>query len=466
VTLTFLTNDTIVAIATPPGKGGIGVIRLSGPKAAEALTKVFRGRREVSRFESHRLYRGRFLHPETEELLDEGLAVWMRAPHSFTGEDVVEVQVHGGPLLLSHLLETFVQLGLRPAEPGEFTRRAFLNGKMDLLQAEAVAELIHAGSEAALKNAKAQVAGRLSGDVRILRERLVRLLAQVEAAIDFPEEDIETDSREAILRELRAIRAVLGEWLERFALGRLLREGVRLALIGRPNVGKSSLLNRLLGEERAIVHHRPGTTRDLVEGAVSLGGVLFQVFDTAGIRVGEEEVEQEGMRRSRKAAAEADLTLWVLDGSDSLREEDRLILTDLPEKVLVVANKRDLGTAVSGFPVAWQIPQALLERPWVRVSAVTGEGMDELKRRIMAEVGLDALEGKAQACLNNARHRRALVEGNTALSRAESALTGSLPAECLAADLRAGAAALGALLGAVSSEDILDKIFAEFCVGK
>lgn len=465
-TLSLMANDTIVAVATPPGAGGIGVVRCSGPQAAAALAKVFRGKTPVAAFASHRLYRGRFLDPVTEETLDEGLAVWMKAPRSYTGEDVVEWQVHGGPLLLARLLEVLVREGLRPAEAGEFTRRAYLNGKLDLLQAEAVAELIHAKSEAALRNAKAQLEGRLSHEIGLVREQLIGLLARVEAAIDFPEEDIEIVSRDAVAGEIRTISAVLRTWLERFALGRLLREGVRLALIGRPNVGKSSLLNRLVGEERAIVHPSPGTTRDVVEGSLHLNGVLFQVFDTAGIREGQEDIEREGIRRSERVAGQADLTLWVLDGSQALGEEDRAIAGRLSGKVLPVANKSDLKIASEGFPEAWQISRPLLEMPWVRISAKTGYGADELLARIQAELGLESQAGRAHAALNNARHRQALEDGLAALARAELALRDRLPMECLAADLNQAAAALGALLGTVSTEDVLSRIFAEFCVGK
>ncbi len=459
-------TQTIVAIATPPGKGGIGILRLSGPGAADALARIYRGKAEVVQFKSHQLYLGRFLHPKTEELLDKGMAVWMRAPHSYTGEDVVEIHGHGGPLLLNRFLEVFLEMGLPLAEPGEFTRRAYLNGKMDLLQAEAVAELIHAQSEAALKNARAQLEGRLSNQVRGMRERLLLLLSRVEAAIDFPDEHIEILSNKSTLAELAAIQEELRRWLEQFALGRLIREGVRLVLVGRPNVGKSSLLNRLLKEDRAIVHHQPGTTRDVLEGTLHLGGVHFQVFDTAGIREGKEEVEREGIRRSQRAASQADLTLWVLDGSQALGEEDRNIGEALTGPVLPVANKSDLGREALAFPRDWSLFGPLFNKGWISLSALNGEGMADLEKAILKEIGLEAWEVRGQAYLNNARHRQALADGRVALTRAGQALAGGLPAECIAADLRAGTQALGSIVGEISPDEVLSKIFADFCIGK
>ncbi len=462
----WLANDTIVAIATPPGEGGIGILRLSGPRAPEVVQQVYRGGQEVADFQSHRLYAGRFLHPQSEEVLDHGLTVWMRAPRSYTGEEVIELHAHGGPLILNQLLEVFLAQGLRLAEPGEFTRRAFLNGKLDLLQAEAVGEMIHAKSEAALRNAKAQLSGRISGEIQGMRERVIKLLSRVEAAIDFPEEDIEILSPLEMRTEVEALRGALQSWLDKFQLGRLLREGVRLALIGRPNVGKSSLLNRLLGEDRAIVHERPGTTRDVVEGWMSLKGVGFQVFDTAGIRQTLGEVEREGIRRSRSTADQADLVLWLLDASAPLTEEDRAIAAALPPKVLTVGNKMDRGIFQRRFPEPWQFPAPMLEKDWLLISAKTGEGLEPLKDRILMEVGLGALGERSHAYLNNARHREALSAGLQGLKRAELALLECLPAECLAADLRLAANALGALLGEVTTEEILDRIFSDFCIGK
>jgi tRNA modification GTPase len=462
----IIQDDTIVAIATPPGEGGIGILRLSGPKAPKVLSLLYRGPRKVEDFESHRLYQGKFIDPRTEELIDEGLAVWMRAPHSYTAEEVVELHAHGGPLILNQLLELCLQESLRIAEPGEFTRRAFLNGKLDLLQAEAVGEMIHAKSEAALRNARAQLEGRLSDEVEQLRERLLFLLARVEAAIDFPEEDIELMESPRTLGEVEAVETILKAWLEKFHLGRLVREGVKLALVGRPNVGKSSLLNKLLGEDRAIVHVSPGTTRDVIEGWMTLGGVSFQVFDTAGIREGEGEVEREGILRPKRVAAGADLTLWVLDASSPLTEEDRQIALSLTGSTLLVGNKSDLGIRSQILPNDWAFSGKGVRREWLFTSAHNGDGIEALRQALFESVGLQALQERAESFLNNARHLSAVRGALEALRRAKQALVEGLPAECVASDLQAATHSLEALLGRISSEDVLDKIFSEFCIGK
>lgn len=458
--------DTIVALATPNGEGGIGVLRLSGSRAPEALARMFRGSRPVSAFESHHLYLGKFIEPGSDEILDKGLAVWMRAPRSYTGEEVVELHAHGGPLVLNRLLAVLLGMGLKPAPPGEFTRRAFLNGKLDLLQAEAVGEMIHAKSEAALRNAQAQLEGRLSRQVEALRERLIFLLARVEAAIDFPEEDIELIAAEQTLEEIGRMESLLQEWREKFDIGRLLREGVKVALVGRPNVGKSSLLNALLGEERAIVHDSPGTTRDVIEASWEYQGVLFQLFDTAGIREGVGEVEQEGIRRSKLTAARADLSLWLLDVSAPLVPEDLALGSALQGQVLVVGNKVDRGILTQSFPEGWRPAFSPSASEWRFISAKTGEGLQGLKEGILRAVGIAADELRTHAYLNNARHAAAIQDACASLARARDALKKALPAECAAADLRQTALALEALLGKVSQEDILDRLFSSFCVGK
>ncbi|HEX5032976.1 MAG TPA: tRNA uridine-5-carboxymethylaminomethyl(34) synthesis GTPase MnmE, partial [bacterium] len=424
-------NETIVALATPPGEGGIGILRLSGPKAPTLAAQVWRSRQPFSDFETHRLYHGSFLDPETQQALDSGLAVWMRAPHSFTGEEVVEFQLHGGPWLLHRALEIFLKLGARAAEAGEFSRRAFLNGKLDLLQAEAVADLIHAQSEAALRNARAQLEGRISTEVEAMRERLLTAAARIEAAIDFPEEDLELAQAPQTDAELAALESELGVWLEKFQVGRLLREGIKVALVGRPNVGKSSLLNRLLREERAIVHDSPGTTRDVIEASAHWGGVAFQLFDTAGIRAGEEEVEREGIRRSRLTAEKADLVLWLLDASEPLQKEDLDLGRSLKGRVLMVGNKMDLEKAGRRLPL-WDKPPGSEAWPLLPVSAQEGRGIEELKSALLQSAGLKAWREREHAYLNNARHQAALLRALEALAQARAALASGLAWECLA----------------------------------
>jgi tRNA modification GTPase len=484
-------DDTIVAIATPPGEGGIGILRLSGPQAPAALVRLWRGRASVPDFQSHHLYLGDLIEPATGEVLERALVVWMKAPRSYTGQEVIEIHAHGGPLLLNRLQEVLVQAGLRVAEPGEFTRRAYLHGKMDLLQAEAVGAMIHANSEAALRHARGQLAGRVSQEVGAVRAELIDLLARLEAAIDFPEEDIEILQPRQTQAAIASLQGQLKRWLEKFQLGRLLREGVRVALVGRPNVGKSSLLNRLLQEDKAIVHHEPGTTRDVVEGWLELEGVAFQLFDTAGIRQGSEAVEQAGIVRSRRVMENSDLILWVVNVSEPLTEEDRAIVTGFsehppptpnplssadetiraaggprPATLLVVGNKADLPVVAQRLPADWPLPAGLVGREWLLVSARSGERIEGLKRALVEAAGVRALSDQSHSYLNNARHREAIQGAHTALTRAASALTGALPPECVAADLREALAQLEALLGEVSHEEILDKVFAEFCLGK
>lgn len=454
-------QDTIAAIATPVGEGGIGVLRLSGPKGPDAVQALWRGSPDLDSMESHRLYLGHLVHPETQAQLDRVLVVRMRAPRSYTGEEVVEIHAHGGPLLLANILQALLTQGLRPADPGEFTRRAFLNNKMDLLQAEAVAELIHAKGEAALHNAQAQLQGRLSGKIAHARDALLRNCAQIEAAIDFPEEDLEWISGDQLSLELGNLERELETWLEKFHTGRLLREGLRIALVGRPNVGKSSLLNRLLNEERAIVHESPGTTRDLVEGWVQWEGVPVQLFDTAGIREAADAVEQEGVRRSRRAAESADLVLWVLDASQELSPDDLEIGQWISGKIITVANKTDLSPSPS-----WSSRDLSRNEAPLLVSARHGLGIAELKAEILNKVGLQGLREKEFAYLNNARHQDALRQGLEAIRRARRALFDKVPLELPAADLRTASQAMEALLGKVHSEDILGEIFSHFCIGK
>lgn len=462
----YFSQDTIVAVATPPGEGGVGIIRISGPQAPQALGALIRGTPPIQRWESHRLYYGSWVDPATGQELDQGLSVWMRAPRSFTGEEVVELQAHGGPLILNRLLEALLQQGLRVAEPGEFTRRAFLNGQMDLLQAEAVGEMIGAKSELALTNAQRQLSGRISSEVAGLRDRLIGLMARLEAAIDFPDEDIEILSETQINEELDQVLGTLRQWEGQFSLGRLLRDGVQLALVGRPNVGKSSLLNRWTGEDRAIVHASPGTTRDTIEGRLSLGGVHCRLVDTAGIRHQAEAVEAEGIARTQRSLAQADWTLWVVDLSQPWNDEDQALANRLRGPTLLLGNKCDLEPALFEPPEElWQSHSTLHSR-WFRLSAKTGVGLAELERELIELLGLGTLAEHSQAYLNNSRHRQALVGAREALDHGQAALDQGLPPECVAADVRAAADHLQALLGEVDSEAVLDRIFSEFCLGK
>ena len=452
--------DTIVAPATPPGEGGVGIIRLSGPRAAELLGAVFRGRVAAAAMVSHHLYHGRLCRADGTAL-DDVLAVVMRAPRSYTGEDVAEVHCHGGSLLLRSALDLFLAGGARLARPGEFTQRAFLNGRLDLTQAEGVAALIGARSEQAARAAMAHLDGRLSTCLHQYTDALRELLTLLEAHIDFPDDDLGAFDRAALSRRALAIRSEMAELLETFDTGRALREGVSVLILGRPNVGKSSLLNALLGEARAIVTDIPGTTRDTVEEQLVLGGIPLRLVDTAGVRDTTDPIEQEGVRRARVKAEAADLVLLVIDQSQPLTAEDRMaIALAPPQRTVLVRNKSDLPQCcadadLDGFPRQ------------VAVSAKAGAGLAALQA-----VLVDFFAGAAGASLEGGvvlterRHREALLAALAAVDRLLAASDSRQPLECQAMELREALAALGQITGETTPDDVLEQIFSRFCIGK
>ncbi|HHX73866.1 MAG TPA: tRNA uridine-5-carboxymethylaminomethyl(34) synthesis GTPase MnmE, partial [Firmicutes bacterium] len=375
-------EDTIAAISTPPGEGGIGIVRISGPAAFAIGKKVFVFGVKTQEPHSHRLYYGHVTDPQSGVQIDEALIAFMRAPRTYTREDVVEINCHGGIMPLAKTLEVVLACGARLAEPGEFTQRAFLNGRIDLAQAEAVIQIIRAKSETAMELGLKQLKGQLSREVKTLRGRLLALLAHVEASIDFPEhQDVEEMTRERLLAETEYCLEQTERLLATAAQGRILREGLKTAIIGLPNVGKSSLLNALLREQRAIVTAIPGTTRDVLEENINLGGILLTVIDTAGIRATEDEVERLGVERSHEALAEADLVLFVLDSSCGFRDEERELLQAVGDRpCIVVANKTDL--LVDRETALQAIAAAIAPRPLVPMSLVAGEGLDVLEKTI------------------------------------------------------------------------------------
>ncbi len=457
---TMQETDTICAIATAPGEGGIGIIRISGSDAVKVASVVFRPHRgRPFARASHRLQYGRVIDPATGESIDEALMSVMRAPGTYTREDVVEINCHGGMMPLSRTLRLVVTAGARQAEPGEFTKRAFLNGRIDLSQAEAVMDVIRAKTDLAHKAAEEQLLGGLSREIALLRDRLLALMASVEAAIDFPEEDIETTSGSALMDGIAGAMSMIDEMLATAGCGRLLREGFGTAIVGRPNVGKSSLLNSLLRQDRAIVTDVPGTTRDVLEEYLNIAGAPLRILDTAGIRHSHDVVEQEGVRRTLGAIAKADLVLIVLDGAQEMTAEDRRVLDEVgPKPAVIVINKADLPRRFG-----------TLEHPGrqVSVSCRTGAGLNELRDAVSTVVlsgTVTARSGHSWAV--NQRHNNALQQAKESLMRVQTAVREGISPEFVAVDLRAALDQLGIIIGATYTEDILEKIFNEFCIGK
>lgn len=448
-------GDTIAAIATPPGEGGVAVIRISGERAISIANKVFSG--DVPSFASHTAHFGRVLDSQGG-VLDHALLIVFREGRSYTGETTVELQGHGGALISRRVLERVLEAGARPASPGEFTYRAFVNGKLDLVQAEAVQELIHAKNELAVTSASGRLEGQLSKRVADFQERLTALAAILEAWVDFPEEGLEFTSEDQMVEDLIALQAEIQRLADTYHDGRLIHEGLALALIGCPNVGKSSLMNALLERERAIVTHVAGTTRDVVEDEWRFNGLHVRLIDTAGIREVDEIVEQEGIRRSRQAMTRADRVLFVLDASRGLGPEDEQLMAELPrDKTIVVWNKVDLPAA--------SLPDLSFPHV-VRLSAKTREGVEALKICLDKALWTQGPPSKEEVVLTSVRHRRALVASVESMERVIQGLNEGVSPEFLTMDIREALKALSGIMGRDVTEDILSSIFATFCVGK
>ena len=488
-------DDTIVAIATPAGRGGIGVVRLSGPNARKIALPMLRLKHPL---EPGRAVFGELIEPcradsvdrlpasvinsaklidapplaETaspivkrtresiphEQRIDEVVVTYFARPHSYTTDDIVEISAHGSPVILRHMIELCTSAGARLAEPGEFTMRAFLNGRIDLTQAEAVRDLIEAQTLYQAKISAQQLEGALSRQLQPIKQKLVESIAVLEAGIDFADDDVAVLPDADILVRIAAVRAPLAQLADSFAYGKIVHEGLTLAIVGRPNVGKSSLFNRLVERERAIVTATPGTTRDLVSETVSLGGIPLQLVDTAGIRQALDEAESIGIRKSMEALADADLVLVVLDSSRPIANEDHELIRQTKDRpTIVVANKCDL-------PVG-QRPGISREEAGVRVSALTGEGIAELRAEILRHIGGDNVQTEA-GFLTNMRHQNLVRESLVALDCSASAVAGKVPHEMLLLDLYSALRPLDAITGATTNDDILNLIFSTFCIGK
>ena len=455
-------EDTIAAVATPAGEGGVGIVRVSGPEAERIASVLFvRAEGKNGRLKSHMLHYGTIQEPKSEKILDQVLLTIMRKPRSYTGEDVVEVHCHGGVFVVRRILGLILAQGVRHAEPGEFTKRAFLNGRLDLAQAEAVLDLIAARTEKGADLALSQVKGEFSNWIGNLREQLLDILAQVEAAIDFPEEEIELLERRALVAKIDALRSRISVILSTYEWGRLLREGARVCICGRPNVGKSSLFNALLGEERVIVTPIAGTTRDVIEESINLNGLPVVLSDTAGIRDATDDVERIGVKLSREQLEKADAVVVVLDGSTALTDADRVILSSTTKKIgLIAVNKSDLELKVDGE----HVQQIVGEKEIVTVSATEGYGIQEL-RKSLREIILP-MDIEVPFVLTNVRHKSALSRGTKALADAAVALDEAQPPELVAVPLQQAKESLEEVVGLIQNDDVLELIFSKFCIGK
>lgn len=457
-------GDTIAAISTPPGRAGIGIIRISGKDAVKIAALLFRSPRgqALSSFRPRYLHYGFIVDPEGEKRVDEVLLSYMPAPRSYTAEDVVEINCHGGFYATRRVLELVLKAGARLAEPGEFTKRAFLNGRLDLAQAESVMDIIDARTDKGLSVAVRQLEGKLSGRLRGCMDRLLSLLAHIEASIDFPEYDIPELAPERIGEECRLVLREIEDLLATARTGRIYREGVETVIVGKPNVGKSSLLNALLREQRAIVTELPGTTRDVIEEYLNVKGVPLKIIDTAGIREAKDLVEQIGIEKAKEYLQRADLILFVVDVGQGITEEDEEIISFLSgRKCIVVINKIDIKEPDPEF--LRRLPPGC---PVVRISVLENRGLEELEDTILRMVVDENIDPVSDVVVSNLRHQQALEKARRHLQEVLAGLENGEDLDLLAIDLRAAWESLGEITGETIDESIVDQIFSQFCIGK
>ncbi len=456
-------NDTICAVSTPRGTGAIAIIRISGSDCFAMIKKIFRGKKKIEAVGHAAITHGDIVHPVSNDILDDVLISKFVRPNSFTGEDIIEINCHGGAYIVQEIMSLVLEQGARLAEPGEFTKRAFINGKMDLLQAESIADVIEAQTKLGLKYARQQLSGVLSQKLVDLRQRLMKQLGLLEIELDFSDEDIEFANRSDLVNNIEELVSEIEKLLRSFKFGKILREGVHLALVGKPNVGKSSVMNRLLEEERAIVSELPGTTRDVIEESLDIDGLLFKMSDTAGIRLTEDFIESKGVQRTRKTLEYADQILFIVDASEPLDQLDidamKIVKKSNTENVLLLINKIDKNgnkvdsTFVEQFPL------------FCEISALTGEGFD-LFKKLLVESNIDPDVMDSGVIFNKVRHRDALRRCKEFVEHARVSITSRLSPEFIALDMRAALDALGEVTGEVTTDDVLDDIFSAFCIGK
>jgi tRNA modification GTPase TrmE len=457
-------HDTIAAISTAVGEGGIAIIRVSGPDAIEGVDRIFRSRTKLKDAQSHTIHYGHIIDPDNGESVEEVLVTLMRGPRSFTAEDVVEINAHGGVIAVQKVLDlVLLQSGMRVAEPGEFTKRAFLNGRIDLMQAEAVIDLIRSKSDRAFTVARKQAEGKLSKRIKSLRQTIIELLAHIEVNIDYPEHDVEEMTSAYIREQCQTAIAEIDKLLKTANEGKILREGIMTAIVGRPNVGKSSLMNMLTQENKAIVTDIPGTTRDVIEQFVTLNGIPLRLLDTAGIRETSDIVEQIGVERSRDALMEADLILFVLNYNEPMSEDDRALLEQLTNRsVIAIVNKTDLP----GRLELEEVERYVAADRIVRMSVLEEKGLERLEQTIGEMFFGGRLEANDLTYVSNVRHISLLKKAKQALHDAIDATYAGIPIDVIQIDARLAWEALGEILGDEAGDSLIDQIFSQFCLGK
>jgi tRNA modification GTPase len=461
------TKDTIAAISTAVGEGGIGIVRVSGPKAISIVNKLFRSHKDQDKnlveVDTYTAHYGHIFDLDTSEVIDEVICLVMKAPNTYTKEDIVEIDCHGGNIPLKKILEQVLNAGARLAEAGEFTKRAFLNGRIDLSQAEAVMDIITSQTEAGLEVAMDQLGGGLSKEIEKIRYKLIELLAHLEASIDFPEDEIQNfNSEEVGVRVSKNLEAI-NRLIKTSERGRIIKEGIKTAIIGKPNVGKSSLLNALLRENRAIVTEIPGTTRDVIEEIINIDGIPLKIMDTAGIREAEDEIEKIGVEKSRKFLQRADLILLVLDAHIGITDEDEKIIDLIDEKdTIVVANKTDLDSNLNLRELRKRIEGVKI----IETSATERIGIEDLEELIKDVIFSGEIEFSDQTLVTNLRHKKSLEAAYEYMSNVKETVQKGLPADFATIDLKGALEELGKITGDAVGEDIIDRIFSEFCLGK
>lgn len=456
--------DTITSISTPMGEGAIGIVRLSGPQAIEIGDILYKGKKKLSEVETHTINYGHIIDPETDETVEEVMVSVLRAPKTFTREDIIEINCHGGILTINRILELTMTYGARMAEPGEYTKRAFLNGRIDLSQAEAVMDFIRSKTDRASKVAMNQIEGRLSDLIKKQRQSILEILAQVEVNIDYPEyDDVEDATTDFLLEQSKRIKEEINRLLETGAQGKIMREGLSTVIVGRPNVGKSSMLNNLIQDNKAIVTEVAGTTRDVLEEYVNVRGVPLRLVDTAGIRDTEDIVEKIGVERSRKALSEADLILFVLNNNEPLTEDDQTLFEVIKnEDAIVIINKTDLEQRLD----VSELREMIGDMPLIQTSMLKQEGIDELEIQIKDLFFGGEVQNQDMTYVSNSRHISLLKQARQSIQDAIDAAESGIPMDMVQIDLTRTWEILGEIIGESASDELIDQLFSQFCLGK